>query len=295
MEDALISRHAGKIGAVFLLFYPLIACATPRQAVLDPATADLAPASTPTAIPASPTPTPTPPPIPEGPCVNVLYPLLPGSEWIYQTETAEGQARITFLVTGIEDDLASFEVADEISGVTTRDTVRCQDGAIVNLPLVYISLLLSDYLDGVLNTYQESGITSPSYQTFDDNGWSYRWGVVKLVEQPVKVQPPGLQSGHILPGNVLEIQSETTGVREAATVPAGSFPQAVLVTSEMRIPVTIESSSASFTVRYREWYEPFVGLLKIKTDGSSLDYTGVPIPMPLERTLELVSCTKGAE
>lgn len=280
-------KHSHILGAT-LIFLLLHACEASPQLTTLPTTTNLPPTGTPTEIPPTTTPALIPTPLPEGPCANVLYPLLPGNEWVYQTSGAEGQARMTFQVTGVENDLASFQVIDENTGVTTNDTVRCQDSAVVNLPLIYISLLLSDYLDGVLNTYQESGVTAPSYRTFEENNWVYSWGVEKLVEQPVKVQPPGLESGFILRSNIVKIQSETTGMREAITVPAGTFPQAILVTNEFRAPVTIGSSGVSFIVKYREWYEPYVGLLKIQTDSASLDYSGVPIPFPLDKTLELV-------
>ena len=278
-------KHSRILGAM-LIFLLLSACGTSSQSTALPTATNLPPTNIPTEIP--PTATLTPTPLPEGPCANVLYPLLPGNEWVYQTSGAEGQARMIFQVTGVENDLASFHVIDEGSGVTTNDTVRCQDGAVVNLPLIYISLLLSDYLDGVLNTYQDEGLTAPSYQTFEENDWSFSWSVDKLVEQPVSVRVPGLQSGHILPNNIIKIQSETTNTREAVTVPAGTFSQAILVTNELRAPITVENSGASFIVKYREWYEPYVGLLKIQTDSASLDYSGVPIPFPLDKKLELV-------
>ena len=251
--------------------------------------------STPTEVPPSPTPTLTPFPIPEGICANVLYPLLPGSEWVYQASSADGQSTMTFQVTGTQDDLASIHVVDEQAGITTDDTVRCADGAVVNLPLVFISLMLSDYVDGVINTYQESGITSPGLETFDANNWQYSWDVEKLVEQPVKVEIPGLGSGAILRSNIIKFKSETAGVRESVNVPAGTFPQAILVTVEMRAPITVGNQGAVFLVKYREWYQPYVGLLKIQTDSASLDYSGMPIPAPLNRTLELVTYKPGAQ
>ncbi len=262
-------------------------CGTAQSA---PAPADLPPSPTglpltvaPTDIPA--TPTATPLPEPQGPCDNVLYPLRPGNTWVYQTSGAS----VTFQVTGVEGDLASIHVVDEENGVTTDDTVRCEEGAIVNLPLVYLSLLLSDYLDGVLNTYQESGITAPSLLTFTENNWVYSWQAKKLVEQPVKVSPPGTElSGGILRSNVMTLDSQTQGLREAVSVPAGTFPQALLVDSELTSPVTIGGSGGVFKVQYKEWFEPYVGLLKIEAVSGSVDTTGFPVPLPISKTLELV-------
>jgi hypothetical protein len=250
------------------------------------------PSTTPTQIP--PTPTQTPFPVPSGACANVLWPLLPGSEWVFQTSDAESsQNQMTFRVTDIKGELASFEAFDQTSGVTTPDTVMCQDGALLNLPLVTQSLLLSDFLDGVLNTYQSTGLSAPNYQTFEENQWAYTWQVEKLIEQPIKVQMPGLESAYILQNTRLVIHSATDGLREPVEVPAGNFPQALLVSNELRVPVTIGNSSAILTVQYLEWYQPYVGLLKIQTEAASLDFSGIPMPFPLERTLELVEYQSG--
>jgi hypothetical protein len=264
----------------------------PAPAGLLPSPTGLPPTVAPTDIPA--TPTATPLPEPQGPCDNFLYPLRPGNTWVYQTTGANGLARMTFQVTGIEDDLASIHVVDEENGVTTDDTLRCDQGAISNLPLVYLSLLLSDYLDGVLNTYQESGVTAPSLLTFTENNWVYSWQAKKLVEQPVKVSPPGTDlSGIILRSNVMTLASQTQGQREAVNVPAGAFPQALLVDSELTSPVTVGGSGGVFKVQYKEWFEPYVGLLKIEAVSASMDYTGFPIPLPISKTLELVEFRPG--
>lgn len=272
----------------------LNACVSIQPAAPVTTPTNMPPTNTPTEIPPSPTPTLTPIPIPEGPCANIFYPLLPDAKWVYQTSGSGEQSRMSFQVTAVENDLASIHVVDEGAGIATDDTVRCADAAVINLPLVYVSLLLSDYLDGVLNTYQESGITAPSLSIFEDNNWEYSWEVEKLVEQPLKVEVPGLGSGHILRSNIVKFKSETTGIRETITVPAGIFPQAILVTSELRAPVTVGNVGASFIVKYREWYEPFVGLVKIQTDSASLDYSGLPVPVPMNKTLELVEYKQGS-
>jgi len=282
--------------AVLLILSSLVnACGVVSQPTPTSTPTNVPPTATPTEIPPSPTPTQTPIPELEGICANILYPLLPGAEWVYQAGDPENMSFMRFQVTGIENGLAHLRMIDEQSGVTTEDTVRCRDKAIINLPLVYVSLLLSDYLDGVLNTYQESGITAPSLSTFEENNWQLTWEVEKLVEQPLKVELPEYGSGHILRSNIITFSSETTGIRESVTVPAGTFPQAILVKTEMRAPITIGNSGVIFIVRYREWYEPNVGLLKIQTDLAGLDYTGMPVPVPLDRTLELVEYTEGTQ
>ena len=287
-------RRAQYLG-MMLVFFLLHACQASPQLSVGPTVTSSPPTSTPTELPPSPTPTLTPIPIPEGICANILYPLLPGSEWVYRTSSLSGQSSMTFQVTGTQNDLASIHVVDEQAGIATDDTVHCADGAVINLPLVYISLMLSDFVDGVIKTYQEAGITAPSLQTFEENNWQYTWEVEKLVEQPVKVEMPGLGSGIILRSNIIKFKSETAGTRESVTVPAGTFPQAILVSVEMRAPVTIGNSGVIFIVKYREWYEPYVGLLKIQIDSAALDYSGMPVAVPLDKTLELLEYRQEAQ
>jgi hypothetical protein len=272
----------------------LNACASPLQSASTPSPTGAPPTNTPTEVSPSPTPTLTPFPIPKGPCDNILYPLLPGSEWVYRTSGSEEVSQMSLRVTDVENDLANIRMIDEQANVTTNDTVRCKDGAVINLPLVFISLLLSDYLDGVLNTYQESGITAPSLTTFEENNWQYSWEVEKLVEQPLKVELPDLGSGHILRNNIVKFESETIDVRESVTVPAGAFPQAIVVYINLRAPITVSNSGAIFIVKYKEWFEPFVGLVKIQTESASLDYAGLPVSILLDKTLELMEYKEGA-
>jgi len=277
---------------LFLCFLFTQSCGTvsgpvPAPADLPPSSTGLPPTVAPTEVP--PTATATPLPEPQGPCDNLLHPLKPGNTWVYQSNGANGLARMTFQVTGIEGDLARIHVVDEENGVTTDDTVRCDQGAISNLPLVHLSLLLSDYLDGVLNTYQESGVTAPSLMTFTENNWNYSWQVKKLTEQPVKVSPPGTElSGLIGRSNIVTLKSETQGRWEAVSVPAGTFPQALLVNSELTAHVTVLNYGGVFKVQYKEWFEPYVGLLKVEAVSASIDYSGSPIPLPISKTLELV-------
>lgn len=279
-------------GAILVLLL-LSACQPPAASIVAPTSTHIIPSGTPSEIPPSPTPTQTPIPILEGICANILYPLVPGREWIYQTNGSEGHSTMSLQITGTQQDLASIHVVDQQTGVTSDDTVRCADGAVINFPMLFMSLLLSDYIDGVVNTYQVSGITAPSLATLEQNNWYFEWEVEKLVEQPVKVEIPGLGSGHILPSNIIKFNSETTGTSESVTVPAGTFPQALLVTVEMRSPVTIGNSGVTLNVKYREWYEPNIGLLKIQINSADLDYSGTPMPIPFIRKLELVSYQAG--
>ena len=66
-----------------------------------------------------------------------------------------------------------------------------------------------------------------------------------------------------------------------------------MVTNELRVPVTAKNTSAISKVRYREWYRSYVGLLKIQTDAASLDFSGLPVPFPLKRTLERAAYQAG--
>lgn len=279
-------------GAILVLFL-ISACQSPATSTVPPTTTHFSPTGTPSEVPPSPIPSHTPIPILEGICANILYPLIPGREWTYQTIGSEGLSTMLIQITGIQQDLARIQIVDQQAEVTIDDSVRCEDGAVINFPMLFMSLMLTDYIDGVVNTYQASGITAPSRATLEQSNWQFGWEVEKLVEQPVKVEIPGLGSGHILRSNIIKFKSETTGVYESVTVPAGTFPQALLVTVEMRSPVTIGNTGVTLIVKYREWFEPNVGLLKIQTDSADLDYSGTPIPIPLNKKIELVSYQAG--
>ena len=83
-----------------------------------------------------------------------------------------------------------------------------------------------------------------------------------------------------------------TPVYETVTVPAGTFENALKVSREMNIDVSLETTLGNFIgtlkVKTIHWFLPYIGLLKTEIESGDLTYMGMSFPVPLSSKVELV-------
>src|SRR3990172_5599453 len=229
-----------------------------------------------TAIPSTPTSTPGP----AGLCANVLNPFLPDARWVYATTGVTNPWSVEVTVKGVEqraNNVAHIRIRDVNEVWVIEDNTICHQGALQNFPLIFTSMLLSDYMNGVLNTYHVSGVYSPSYETLVDYNWSYSWDLAEMLEDEVAVTQSAVPNSVYMTKLMnITVHSEILPEREAVSVPAGAFPQALKVLQEIKLPVSVWTASSSMsgeiTLRITQWYEPYVGLLKMQVDSASISF-----------------------
>jgi hypothetical protein len=290
--------------AAFLLI-PLITACTPQ--VTPPAEPTSMPTDTATPIPSAtftltPSPTTTFTPVPNGPCDNPLLPLVTGNQWSY-TVTGGREVYPYTLIVGEREDIGNIninvEMIDPSHNRDVKELVVCREGAIDNFPLHVMSMLLSDYLNGVLNTYKESGVYAPSYQDLAGNDWIYLWKSRYLVEEPISIQDPsGGGALYLRLNDPIDVSFQTEGVYEPVTVQAGSYPRALKVTSDYNMAVTVAIgsiiTSGDLAIHTEQWYVPYIGLVRARADSAAVSITaGIPPAMSIQSTLELTGFTAG--
>lgn len=244
------------------------------------------------------------PPPGSGACDNTFYPLVPGNQWIYEI-TSEGEtSQIGLTVTGINTNQATLNALYLESGITTEVTVECQDGAIVNFPILLLGFLFGD-VDGEMNLDHQGGIYMPSYQTFVANNWNYNWTSEYTASGVVEAVVEGDQVTGRLEESPLDMEWEIIGPGEAIfegiTVKAGDFPQAIKIQREATFDFTAElveegqqiSLDAVLSLHTNHWYEPNMGLLKQEIDRASVKVYGVNFPITMEGSVELVEFRTG--
>ncbi len=250
-----------------------------------------------TEIPSTPTPTPGP----AGLCANVLNPLLPDARWMYAASGTTNPWTIEIIVTGV-DQLANIVAHIQIwdmNGKEIEDNTICDQGALQNFPLIFASMLLSDYMDGVLNTYNVAGVYAPSYETLVENNWSYSWDLAEMLEDEVAVTQSAIPNTVYMTKLMnITVHSEIVPEREALTVPAGTFPQSMKVSQELIFPVSVWTASSSMmgelTLQVTQWYEPYIGLLKMQVDSASISFVeGVDVPLTIGSAITLTEFTPG--
>ncbi|MBL8102422.1 MAG: hypothetical protein JNM02_07845 [Anaerolineales bacterium] len=271
-----------------LLLWVFTACntATPMPPTVTP-TLTLAPTATVT---------PTATPVPEGPCVSPFLPLITGNEWTYRATSRSGESLYKLRTLDRNDGrniVIMVEFADPKHEVTVIEPVVCMDGAVENFPLFVVSMHFADYLEKDFNTYHDTGIYAPSYQTFVGNDWVMDWDLDYLTESSTQLKNPvDGQTLFVMQSSFIKLSFEMDGTREAVTVPAGSYPQALKVQYTFSFPVTLlllnESVGGTLTVNTIQWYEPYVGLVRAQIDSASVLLYGKEIDISMVSMIELV-------
>ncbi len=288
------------IVALVILFVSISAC-SPGQLFGPTLTATPTITLTPT-ITATPTNTPTltATPVPDGPCDNPLLPLGTGDQWTYRVTTMRGESRFRLTSLGIQKGaniVALVEYSDPKNNLTIRDSVICQEGAIVNYPLFVLNMLFSDYLDKYIDTYHESVDYAPNYQSLIQNNWAMNWQAGYLTENEVYLRDPSGGIDLFIPFNThIELSFYLNSSWESVTAPVGNFPQALKITQDFYLPVTFTTPGSgagiggSLKIITTQWYEPYIGLVRAQITSAFFNGT---VNLPIEGTLELVEFAPG--
>jgi hypothetical protein len=256
--------------------------------------------STPTEIP--PTATLTGTPVPGGPCDNPIVPLVTGNQWSYLV-TGEKNSYSFDLGVGEREDVGNInidiELIDHARNRDLKELVVCRDGAIDNFPLYFMSMLLSDYLDGIINTYKKNGQYAPAYSEFAQSNWILDWQPRYMSEEQITISnPAGDGSFTLLRESPIDLFFTTEGKFEPVTVPGGSFQQALVVTTDYSMEVTVlvqgVHGSGTLVIYTTQWVVPYLGLVRAELTSASMSFVkGQADRMPVHSVLELVKFVPG--
>ncbi len=245
-----------------------------------------------------------PPPIINGPCANPLYPLTPGNEWVYQVSPEGGSSDFAIQVVEIQDGTAMLTALDMSTGVTTQMSAECQDGAIINFPLLMMGLVTGN-AEGIWQLEHVSGVFAPAYQTFADQNWDLTWEGVYLASGNLSATEDGETVSGTLENSPITMTWKTAGGGEAlfdaVTVPAGEFPKAIKISRDLTLDFTLSITSegqtntvsAVLVLKNTLWFEPNLGLVKQQVERATLRISGIPYPLTIDSTLELVEFHPG--
>jgi hypothetical protein len=233
----------------------------------------------------------TPTPVPNGPCDNPLVPLVIGNRWMYRVTTGDGEKIYHLKALERRDSgnvLMLVAFWDDEKAVQER--VVCLDGVIEDFPLFVMDMLFADKLEKFMNTYHDTGIYAPAHASFADAGWILDWEAFYLTEEGARIKNPlGPPDLFLLPLSPIDLTFQMDGSREAVTVPAGEFPQALKVLHIFTVSATLGSGAGGhLTIETTQWYEPYVGLLRAQVDTASYSTGGQTFSIPWNSVLELV-------
>ena len=289
--------------------------ASPRPTASPSPTASASPThvktSTPTSTPTrtstptvtqTPTPTPLvpPPPLNGGACANPLYPFISGNQWIYQITYGGETQTVGLTVAEVLDGKATLDVLDQDTGITSRISVMCDNGSLLDFPVVLFGLVTGEEAIGNVQVTYVSGVFVPNYITFVIQDWDASWDGSYLTNGTVVVNDAGTTYTGTLENSPLQLTWKTAGegeaLFEAVTVLAGNYPKAIKVTRNTVLNLKVSMSDlgslltfdAVLTLDNTLWFEPNVGLLKQQVDQANLTVLGSTYPVLLGTDIELV-------
>lgn len=240
-----------------------------------------------------------PPPPDAGACANVLYPIVPGNQWVYQVITEEGEQQVGLSVTGLDDNIATMNTLNMATGITTETKVECSEGTIINYPLILLNFLFRD-VEGSMQFDHVEGIFAPDHQTFEQNNWGYNWETKYTISGVIDANIEDEIIWGKLLESPLEMHWETAGAGdelfEPIEVPAGAFPKVIKIKRELTLDFTAEleedgikeTIEATLILHNNMWFEPNMGLLKQEIEQSSIRLYGITFPIVIESTVELL-------
>ena len=237
-------------------------------------------------------------------CVNVLYPLRLGHEWIYQVENPYGTSQISLQVSDVNGDHAIITLTDLDTGQSSEVTVNCQDGAILNFPDIMLAALLTAG-NTELNIVYVDGVFAPGYDTLNENNWNYQWTGTYHASGKFDVVLNGKQIAGNLQESPLTITWQIPEIGEElispVQVPAGIFPYAIKLnrvlsfdfTAELEGDSQVDQLSAVLNLYAVMWFEPNLGLLKQEIVQADMEVFGVSFPINIESTINLIKYQTG--
>lgn len=283
---------------VFVILILIVTACAPAAPPATPTatnTATSVPTVTPSMTPSS-TMTMTPTPVPNSPCDNPLVPLVIGNHWMYRVRT-EGGGKIYHIKVLERQDIGNIVtlVAFWDDEKSVQERVVCLDGVIEDFPLFVMDMLFADRLEKFMNTYHDRGTYAPAHASFAGTGWSLDWEAFYLTEEGARIENPlGPPDLFLLPSSPIDLTFQMDGTREAVTVPAGEFPQALKVLHSFIVSATLGSGAGGhLTLETTQWYEPYVGLVRAQVDTASYTTGGQKLSVPWNSTLELVAFEAG--
>lgn len=241
-----------------------------------------------------------PPPIDSGQCTNVLFPLHPGMEWVYNLNNTYENTQISLTVSEVSGDQATLVIKDLQSGRVSETIVYCRDGAILNFPL----FLFSSFLFGGDATFKLSyvdGFYVPKYLTFHNNNWNYQWTSSYLASGKINTDINGRKieaNLHESPLTITwQIPEPGRDLFSPTQVTAGDFPDAIKLVQVLELDLTAQFNdngqntelSGVLILESQLWFQPNLGLLKQEITSVSVKVFGINLPVEFYSSYELVS------
>lgn len=231
---------------------------------------DTPPTAEPTAEPTLPPPTEAPeePAFATGECGNAFYPVVEGRALTYATTGSDvGDSQYTTIFSNVTD--SSFTLTTDVD----EDTVFATDWqcSADGLLAPEFSQMPGDMAGMEIEFVEATGFTIPAEEMFQVGE---SWPTHYVANATVGVS----DTESMTMVQTFDMTNTVTGV-EAVSVPAGDYPEAVVVETVADITVSmmilgVEQAAPSLSLNYKSWYVEGVGLVRQEFTDLFGDTTG---------------------
>ena len=226
------------------------------------------------------------------PCNNIFYPLVPGSQLVYKIGTPDGNSQIGITVASVDGSEATVDMLDMTTGFITQSTISCDAGAIKQYPLVTMDSLFGDMVEGSLNMDYVSGVIAPAEETLVGNGWDMAWTSEYIMNGEMTFTADGESTTIIVNDSPVVMNWSVASTEQNITVPAGNFSNVVEVKREMSMEISMDMGvmmvDSTLVLESTHWFEPYLGMVKMTVDSTSVQYQGMTFPVAIDETMELI-------
>jgi len=236
-------------------------------------------------------------------CNNIFYPLRQDNQWTYQlqfegTPIGEGRADMLLRVADERENSSDLLARSRTMGIESMISMRCEDGAVVDFPIIEPDALFSEVEAGINVTY-ESGVFMPSEREFNEADWKNQWTTLYQINGQFEGYHEGETIKAVFNNSTARIDWEVVSTGGQMQVAAGEFMDVVHIHRIIAIQVTSLQAVISgmpvkvgttLTLATNMYYAPAVGLLKQDLESASVKLPfGIKYPIQGSGSMELIT------
>jgi hypothetical protein len=232
-------------------------------------------------------------------CRNVLYPMVPGQQWLYKETTSNRIDVLDMKVLTVDNSQGNVSVWNQTEGSTKQVQVLCDGDVIRNFPFISVDALYFDDLgySAMAATYM-SGVLAPNEAAFLNSNWALSWSSQYQVSGSTTLKILGRNVKVTMNNSPLTLTCQTLATGDAAfetvTVPAGTFHALKVVCTHMGQAVVYVNGvpfSGQVEGRSNQWFALNTGLVKMQVDYAAVRLYDIATSVLIDNNFELQSFT----
>ena len=244
--------------------------------------------------------TPTSPTIaPLGePCRNILYPVVPGQQWLYQANALNRTDILNMSVLAVNNSQGNVLINNQSTGSSKQVQVQCDGDVIRSFPFMSVDALFSSFANSSMTASYISGVLAPNEAAFLNSNWGLAWSSQYQVSGSTRITRNGTQLNVTMNNSPITLTCQTLAAGDAAfetvTVTAGTFRALKVVCTEQgQVTANVNGINVSGLAegRSNQWFAPNIGLVKMQVEYATVNIFGVSFSVLTDNSFELQSYT----